>query len=32
MNDKEENNEEVQLVIPQALLDYVVANCKQPTD
>ena len=32
MNDKDENNEEVQPVIPQALLDYVVANYKKPAD
>ena len=32
MNDKDENNVEVQPVIAQALLDYVVANYKKPAD
>ncbi len=32
MSDKDETNEEAQPVIPQALLDHVIANYKKPAD
>jgi putative transposase len=32
MSDKDENKEEVQPAIPQALLDHVIANYKKPAD
>ena len=32
MSDKDENKEEVQCAIPQALLDHVIANYKKPAD